>query len=617
MVNELAAILPILQQEPTPVVKLISAAIKPNTFTFNDVLSIRPSVDFIAGLTTPVAVINLVTLELLAKAASTTSDAAIVAGQPGVVLALVRLWLCTTETGVAQNALEVLWSLLEVDYKSQYAEPGIEVENGGNSNIAHGDGQGLVWRRLFGDRDIYEQLFSVCSLRTAGQPDQPSKRHKTVAQARLMDLIPRVARLDWDTVSASRFPDVESKYGVKEGGLLKFAAFHMVDVADDILMHVTLIDFFTELLGLFSTAQLRVSESANDLRPLRAGSPSLDFLIKHGLHQRTASYYLEPDRHDAIEVTYINSKAGNYLAVYATCYPNHLLNSSPPNAESILARLSRALNISSSQWTRNTDLQHHLHVLASLPRVTLIPFPNNANNPLLQIPLKPANSVGLRTMATIFHGPEEPSPGAADSDADLTSRRSEAAAARLLYFCYLQLHPYFWVQLVETAEIIALKENALAAIALMSAIITANWETLPRDQISTTTSGDQPTQATNRFFLPTEQQVTEMIGLPNNRLAPSGILTVLKSPAVDSILPYLLRPAQTFSNLVGGRGDAESAAYKIAVAKYDLLKCFHDRLSLEGVDGFQDVSTAIRRRLAEGPMSRDSEVGGRIGTLEL
>lgn len=627
-IDQLSEVLQTLQQDPTPVVKLISTIVRPKTFTFNDVLSIQPPVDFVAGFTSPLSIINLVTLELLAKAAYTASDAAIVAGYPGVMMALVYLWLRTPDTAVAQKALEVIWDLLKVDHQPQNAEHDAQLSGNANGIDERGDGQGLVWRRLFGDREIYEQIMSTCSLRTAGQAHQPGKRHKTVAQARLMDLIPKVAKCDWDTVSVSRFQDIESKFGVKDGGLMEFAALHMVDFADDLLMHVTLIDFFTELLSVYSSKDLPTSTSTNPLLPLPGSSPTLDFLLRYGLHQRTASYYLDPSIHDSVDVTYIYSKAANYLAVYATCYPNHLSKSSPPIPDHLLSRISRALDISPNQWVRGTDVQHDLHVLASLPRAILIPRAGHSTSAILKVPVIPANPAALHTLATIFHGPVSLELGNSTDDLpthtltdrnEPTSPHSEAVAARLLYFYHLKHRPEFWSQVVTTAEIVALKDNALAAINLLSAIVTAAWAPLPTQLVGDATQERSAAESTHRFLLPTKQQAHDVLGAPADSLPTSGILALLGSPTVDVVLPYLLRPAPTFSNLVGGRGDVESAAYRIATAKYDLLSTFYRHLkSVSGsVDGLQDVEAAVRRRLAEGPLAGSSEVGGRIATLEL
>lgn len=79
------------------------------------------------------------------------------------------------------------------------------------------------------------------------------------------------------------------------------------------------------------------------------------------------------------------------------------------------------------------------------------------------------------------------------------------------------------------------------------------------------------------------------------------------------MLPYLLKPATTFSNLVGGRGDAESAAYKVAMAKFDVLKAVGQRLR-EGNAG-HSVDAMVRRRIAEGPWGTESGAGSRIGTI--
>ena len=72
---------------------------------------------------------------------------------------------------------------------------------------------------------------------------------------------------------------------------------------------------------------------------------------------------------------------------------------------------------------------------------------------------------------------------------------------------------------------------------------------------------------------------------------------------------------------MGGRGDAESAAYKIASGKFDALKALHSRLMVQVEqhpgEGYEDILATLSKRLAEDPLSREGEVGGRIGTLEL
>ena len=81
-----------------------------------------------------------------------------------------------------------------------------------------------------------------------------------------------------------------------------------------------------------------------------------------------------------------------------------------------------------------------------------------------------------------------------------------------------------------------------------------------------------------------------------------------------------MKPAQTFSNLVGGgRGDVESAAYRVAVAKHDVLALLHQELKgwMGAHPDARDMVATVGRRVAQGPMGGTSEVGGRIGTMEL
>lgn len=145
-------LLPVLQEDPTPITTL---AIKATAYTsFADLRSVDPPIDFIAGFKAPSPPINSLALALLSKAGQTPSDAAIVGGDSELVASLVELWLSTSSTAVAQAAFDAIWALLEVDLTSP-------LENGEGSNEGQEatGGQGLVWRRVFTDRDVYGRLF--------------------------------------------------------------------------------------------------------------------------------------------------------------------------------------------------------------------------------------------------------------------------------------------------------------------------------------------------------------------------------------------------------------------------------------------------------------------------
>jgi hypothetical protein len=586
LVQQLSALLRDIQQNPTPAVNLLIRLLSP--FAFSDVLAFDPPVNFAAGLDVgfdaPEGMMlpfNRLMLALLEKATASSSDAATVAAKPEVVQALVKLWLCSADTGVSTTASKLLIDLLRVDHEV-FEHPAQQVPSGG---------QGLMWKRIFGDRNVYGTFFEACSFKT--QVLKLSKNQRTLAQARLLEWLPTVTRMDWGTVSRSHHTDIESASGLTDGeGLLDFAALHMVDFADDVLMYRCLIDFFADLLDVM----LEKETPATSVEK----STALDYLTEKGLHDRTANIYLQSTAEmDVMESMFLYGPSANYLATYASLYPRHFQASNMP--KKVNTRLMEALAMSSAKWAHSESPKHDLHLLASLPRATLLPAAEGPaawkTIPLSLLPSKVTNPDALNTLATVFHGPsrkiitfpstspmtDEPSP----------QEELEAAAARALYMNYLANNSNIWSDITTHADTVALKDLALSALNCLQAVITANWSTKPS------------------LALPTSTMATP----------PSGHLAILSPPALEYTLPYLIKPAQTFSNLVGGRGDSESSAYKVATAKWDALKALHSALitqvELEPGQGFEDILATLSKRLAAGAMSNEGEIGGRIETVQL
>ncbi|KAI4162897.1 MAG: hypothetical protein LQ342_003408 [Letrouitia transgressa] len=593
LIHQLAELVPKLQQDASPATRLIEILIRSSSYTFSRVQDIRPPVDFQAGLLAPSFSINLVTLSLLEKAALKKSDAGIVAGQPDIVSSLVRSWLSTPDTAVAQKAHHVLLGLLTATDEGQTAETRV------HQNHYEPFYQSLMWRRIFKDKDIYALLFSLCDLATAGQQGQLNRREKTIAQARLLDWLVRV---DCEPVRTSQIPEVEMKHGVKDGGILDFAATDMVD-REDVLMHMTLIDFFAELIKPdHSMVQSQHSSSSSQSSQ---SSQSLDFLINRGLHSRSLSYFLEAGRQSGLDATYLYGRSANYLSVYSSCYPTHFLAASPSIADATVRRVSDVLGaMSPGRWAQGQAPIHDLHVLASLPRLVHLPRAGVAS-PIFDIPVVPASPDAFKVLATIFNGPRPENRMHSHRTED--ELISEARAARAIYFLYLSQRRTFWNSVIKAAETVALKEVALAAIGLIDSIINAHWEPLPRSNSQSTA------------FFPTESELADKCNSAK-LLPPSGILAILAQPALGAVLPYLIRPGQTFSNLVGGgRGDVESAAYVVAAAKYDTIIRLRDKMKeiQQDTGEFGDAIATVNKRLALGVMGGNSEIGGRIQSLEL
>lgn len=251
LVRHLAQLLPTLQQDPTPASKLLLKLLEP--YPFSAVLQFDPPVDFIAGLDVSALPFNHLSLSLLEKATAEASSARrLAASQPAVFLALVRLWLCTEDTGVADKASDVLYGLLNVDLGKPVAG-----HHGGGASADSIGLEGAVWKRVFRDRDVYGSFFSICSLDFHQHDIALSKNRKTIAQARLMEWLPKVGALDWASISENHpIAEEQKSLGRGDQSLLHFAAVHMVDYKRDVLMHRSLIGFYADLIRSCTQTQL-------------------------------------------------------------------------------------------------------------------------------------------------------------------------------------------------------------------------------------------------------------------------------------------------------------------------------------------------------------------------
>ena len=581
LIQSLAILLAELQQDPTPAVNLLLRLLE--NYSFNDVLRLgTESLPFVKGLAIGGHMVsfNRLILGILEKATKQAADAALVAGMLDTMLALVRLWLCTDDSGVAIQASRIVTNLLKVDREIQ-VDP--------DAHLPHG-GQGLVWKRIFGDRDIYGTFFEACSL--AGSSTLPrSKNQVTVSQARLMEWLPGVGAMDWNTISRSHHPDVEQQYGV-QGGLIQFAAISMVDYEDDILMYRCLVKFYEELL-----IYIKPSPSLGQSPP--PVSSALPLLIAEGLHARTAAIYLQlpGTRVDSMESTFLYGPSADYIAAYANSHPEHFMASQM--CAQVNERLRRALSLSPVRWAHAESPKHDLLLVASLPRQALLTSFDGSGDwnqsPLSLLPSKQTNSDVLAALAGVFHGPEAQEvtfPPHPTMEFEDPYAKLEASAARTLYYHYNAHNQHFWQDITTHADTVALTDLALASINCLIAVITANWSAQPD------------------------------LTLPSNIATPDEpYVAIVSPPALEYTMPYLLSPPRTFANLVGGRGDAESAAYKVASAKFDALKALHNKLSAHAENssetGYRDIVNALAKCLARGPLSREGDVGGRVGTLEL
>lgn len=537
LVLQIYQLLPTLQQDPSPVVRLLHRLLEPIPLTA--ILSLEPPVDFVSGLQVATTPFNNLTLSLLEKADGNAART-LASAHPQLFTALVELWLSTQDEGVADKAGKVLIHLLRVDLPDA------------------GGLDGSVWKRVFGDKDVYERLFAITDMKT-GRNTSLNKSRKTIAQARLLDWLPEVGKLNWSAISQSYHPEIETAYKLSDGrqSLLDYAISYMVDYKSDVLMHRTVMAAYEHLLKINPTNSLRES-------------PALSFLQDSGLHKRTLNYYINPDdpQHDPLDVSFLYAPAAMYTARWTETYPEDFEASNNADLKTkTLKKIHAAVNVPVGRWAHSHSPTEDLHVLASLPRTTLVSL--GSNNPVLSLPSRAANTDALNCLASIFHGPLA-EPSTFPASVPKPNEVDEIKAAKTIYQQYLMSNDRVWSDVVTHADTIALAPQALAAINLIRAVLTARWD---------------------------------------------GVRAIMDAPAMASVVPWLMSPPKTFSNLVGGRGDAESSAYKIATAKFDLLRKFVEELKDAG--GYADIARVAEDRVKEGVMGRGQDVGGRIATLEL
>lgn len=604
LITLISRVLPVLQEDPSPITALATRVAR--YLSFSELQSIDPPIDFIAGIRAGYPPINTLVLCLLAKASETPSHVAEVARNADLIRSIVELWLSTDDSGVSQAAFDVLWSLLEADHLLS------NNTSGGPNNESLQNGP--MWLRIFQDKSIYRLMFSICSLRTVGQDGQISARQKTVAQGRLMELVVKVGSVNWDAISNSHFADVESSF--QSESLLSFAALQMVDT-NDLLLHMTLLQFFRQLLEINAPGLHHGFGKSSSSIPAFSSS-SLEFLITNGLHRKVINYYLNPSTLDPATASFLAAPVMAYVSAYAALYPNHILQEHQAQLDRLCSRILEAFKIPSAQWAHGSVPVGDLDILASLPRVMLVECGKRGLNPVLAIPSKPLHIETLMCLGKIFHGPP-PSEDTVDIDQvaskgpNPTTSRAEAAASRILYFQYLNNHPGFWSNIIEAAEIIAMPDTAIASINLIKSVATANWTVLLSvDDASTLTS--------SRFALPTEAVVSQLGPSTQGSLPVSGTWALLVPPALTVVFPYLFKQPPSYANFVaGGAGDTESAVWRIATTKYDALVALQSAVQKteSSTGSLDDIKRTLERRVAQGPIGAPNQIGSRIEALEL
>ena len=584
LLNLLSEMLPVLQQDPSPATGLVRNLIDVPEISFQRVLEIVPKIDFVAGLRSESSAVNSITVELLQKAKNDNGDLGVLASMGEVVQLLVQQLLLTEDLKLHMKLQDYLEDIL---VRPGYSSP-------------------LMWRRILGDRNIYHNFFSICSLTPRLPTNERDcirlpqylngkelvEKKRTIAQSRLLALI---AKIDDPRIRQSHHLSIEKAYGSKN--LLDFAVNRMVDHERDLMMHLVLIEFFSFWLRESAWHEQTFSDEARRFSQIDV-SPALYYMQASGLHARTASYYHSPTDTKSFDSRTLYSQAARYLETYFFLHPQHALEKLPHLLSRTLVRISMALQDAASA---DFELRppNDLRLLVALPRAALLLQEQHrpGETPVyLQIPRTPNSATVFETLASLFDGRHTFNVREMGHDYPQVTHPKGPAAARALYFLYLKGDPLFWNRVVQAAETLALKEAAVAANNLIRSFIDAEWEIISDDSFSN--NGAEPV-----YYVKSEQHLSDICGGP---LPPSSILAILSSPALETVIPYLLRPAQTPMNLgIGGKGDTLNTVNDVAAVRFEALFNLHQKLSeyvrtRGGDPGWEHILGKMKMRIDQG-----------------
>ncbi|KAK8149319.1 hypothetical protein G3M48_007407 [Beauveria asiatica] len=267
-------------RDPEPLLSMTAKLLRP--LTFSRVLTLADSASILAALRSALPSANLLALTMLHKAARGPDDAALLSTFPELVAALLICWLDTESAEVSQRAAGVLDDLLTTD---------CDVVKDVATNGAFGafseeifekrvPGHGHLWNLIFGSEQLFAIIPRFASLNSEDDDaDSPSRteRQISLAQGRLLSLLPRLASLDLRALSQTSFPELvplRQTLAREAGhGLLQWAALAMINKSDR-LMHRNLIYFFQEFISV-----MRVTSS---------GPPSTTRVIRAIVRAATA-----------------------------------------------------------------------------------------------------------------------------------------------------------------------------------------------------------------------------------------------------------------------------------------------------------------------------------------
>lgn len=292
----LTIILKQYSQDPTILTSLTIKLLGPISFT--QILQLASEDSLIQALDSPAPAANLLVMTILHKAAASPADAAVLSLMTPVVGAFIRRWLAAPQVEVGHKGGKVLGDLLDIDCELPPPPPPPRDAPHTDLVLRKAPGHGKLWHLIFNEPPMYTTLLDLCAGR---HPDTAGDLHQlSLAQGRVLRILPRLAALNFAAVSRSTIPAPAPAHLTNGGsddseqdpsaarsrprpgeGLLQFAALRMVQ-REDLLMHRSLVDFFETFVSLMRVTE-RSPPKAETMRALIREATAGDGVLREAL----------------------------------------------------------------------------------------------------------------------------------------------------------------------------------------------------------------------------------------------------------------------------------------------------------------------------------------------
>lgn len=297
LLPKIATILRTYRLDPLPLCTLAIKLLQATTFT--QILTISSESDIVDALRSPAPSARALAMSILAKASATPSEVSILAASSPLVTEFLTCWLSSPQVEIGESGVRILVELLETDCELPPVTLPLADDRPRTDLMRRRvPGHGALWRRLFEDRDIFSLLIDLCE----GKPFGDDVKQRSLAQGRILRVIPRLAVIHFSALTRSYHPDLLPRPNDRAASptpdsFLHYVTLRMVD-REDRLMHLSLIDYIETLVCAGRLAQhspYTVEVMRGLLRELAALDPTLTRPL-NSLHERVASNETEEMR---------------------------------------------------------------------------------------------------------------------------------------------------------------------------------------------------------------------------------------------------------------------------------------------------------------------------------